>query len=208
MGHKTKVLLLVGGAPYHDKPEHREILSALLGSRFDVTMADDAEVLTPENLDSYDVIADYTSWWEPTEEQCRALLDAVAGGKGYFCMHPATASFMNSFGYHEMVGGTFIEHDPNKLFTVKIDTAKRVEKHPITQDVGDFEIQDELFVVDGNQTEWNILARAEGHPVLWTKEWGKGRVHTNVLGHDERALNNPSLRTLIILGVEWVAGLR
>lgn len=208
MGHETKVLLLVGGAPYHDKPEHREILSTLLASKFDVTMADDPDVLTRENLDRYDVIADYTSWWEPTEAQCNALLDAVAGGKGYVCMHPATASFMNSPGYHEMVGGTFIQHDPNKLFTVKVDTARRVEKHPITQGVGEFQIQDELFIVEGDQTKWHILARAEGHPVLWTTGRGKGRVHTNVLGHDGRALNNPSLRTLIIQGVEWVAGIR
>ena len=83
MGYKTKVLLLVGGAPYHDQPEHRRILSDLLGSKFDVTMSDNAKILTSENLDNYDIIADYTSWWEPTEEQCSALLDAVAGGKGY-----------------------------------------------------------------------------------------------------------------------------
>ena len=205
---RTSVLLLVGGAPYHDQPEHREILASLFGSRFDVTMADDPRVLTPENLQSYDVIADYTSWWEPSEEQNSALLDAVEGGKGYFCMHPATASFLNSPEHIAMVGGRFIVHDPNKIFTVKIGTARHVKEHPITEGIGDFPIQDELFVVDGDQTQWHILARAEGHPVLWTKMWGEGRVHSSTLGHDGRALNNLSLQTLIVNGVEWVAGLK
>lgn len=204
---RIKVLLLVGGAPYHDQPEHREILASMFGSRFDVTMSDDAEVLTPENLKGYEVIADYTSWWEPTKAQHQAVLDAVAGGKGYFCMHPATASFLNDAGHVSMVGGQFIEHDPNKIFTVKIGTARQVQEHPITEGIGDFPIQDELFIVEGDQNQWNIIARAEGHAVLWTKQWGEGRVHTNVLGHDGHALNNLSLQTLILRGIEWAAGL-
>ena len=77
MAHSTKVLLLVGGPEYHDLPEHREILSDILGSRFETTMTDDLTVLQPEVLDGYDVIANYTTFMEPTEEQCDALLDAV-----------------------------------------------------------------------------------------------------------------------------------
>ena len=204
----ARVLLLVGGASYHDQPEHREILSSLFSSKFETTMADNAQVLTSENLGHYDAIADYTSWWEPSEEQHKAVLGAVRAGLGYFCMHPATASFLNDAEHIAMVGGLFIDHDPNKVFVVNIPTARHVEKHPITQGIGDFPIQDELFVVDGDQTQWHIIARAEGHPVLWCKDWGQGRVHTNVLGHDGRALNNPSLQTLILNGVEWVAGLR
>ncbi len=70
MKSKVKVLLLVGGAPYHDQPEHREVLSSMLGSKFDLTMAGYPDrTLSPENLSDYDVIADYTSWWEPSRPQ-------------------------------------------------------------------------------------------------------------------------------------------
>jgi hypothetical protein len=41
MGKDTKVLLLVGGAQYHDQPEHRQILSEFIGAKFDLTMTDD-----------------------------------------------------------------------------------------------------------------------------------------------------------------------
>jgi len=206
--HDIKVLLLVGGPQYHDLPEHREILPDMLGARFDVTMTDDLAVLQPEVLDGYDVIANYTTFFEPAQEQCDALLEAVHKGKGYIGLHPATATFWNCPRYLEMIGGKFIVHDPNKVFTVNIGTSRYVEKHPITEGVGDFPIQDELYIVEGDLTQWHILARAEGHPVLWTKEWGQGRVHSNTLGHDGHALNNLSLKTLYLNGVEWVAGLR
>jgi type 1 glutamine amidotransferase len=206
--HDTKVLLLVGGPEYHDLPEHREILPAMLGARFDVTMTDDMAVLTPDGLAGYDVIANYTTFFEPTQEQCDALLEAVYEGKGYVGLHPATATFWNCPRYLEMIGGKFMVHDPNKVFTVNIGTSRHVEPHPITEGVGDFPIQDELYVCDGDMTQWQILARAEGHPVLWNKKWGKGRVHSNTLGHDGRALNNLSLKTLYLNAIEWAAGLR
>ena len=216
MKSKVKVLLLVGGAPYHDQPEHREVLSSMLGSKFDLTMAGYPDrTLSPENLSDYDVIADYTSWWEPSRPQYLALLKAVIGGKGYACLHPATGTFMNSSGYHDMVGASFVYHDPNKIFKVQFGENKHfgtgemiLEKHPIVEGVEDFEVQDELFVVQGDMTKWHILARAEGHPVVWTKKYGKGRVYCNALGHDHRALNNPAIQTLYIQGIEWAAGLR
>ena len=221
MKTEAKVLLLVGGAPYHDTREHREILWSMLGAKFDLAMADDPEVLTPENLAGYDVFVNYTSFWVPTEEQCNALVDAVAGGKGIACLHPSSASFYTCPAYLDMIGGYFVYHDPNKLFTVRMSgytekdhwfevqgMAVDVPEHPITQGIDDFQIQDELFVIEGDQTKWHVLARAEGHPVIYTKMWGKGRVCQNALGHDARALNSPSLQTLYIRGIEWAAGLK
>ena len=206
MGTDTKVLLLVGGPEYHDTPETRAALSGLLSRKFDVTMTDDLAVLKPETLSGYDVIVNFTTFLEPTDEQIGALLDAVAGGKGFVGIHGATATFGNSPAYIGMIGGKLIVHDPNKRFKVNIGTARAVEEHPITQGVDDFEIQDELYIIEGDLTQWHILARAEGHPIVYTKMWGKGRVYNNALGHDVRALSNPGFQTLIINGVEWAAG--
>ena len=220
MADKLNVLLLVGGAPYHDTPEHRDILSSVLSAKFDVAMADDAEALTPENFAAYDVFANYTSFWVPTDEQCDALVSAVAGGMGIACLHPSSASFYTCPAYLDMIGGHFVYHDPNKLFTVRMSgytekdhwfeeqgIAVDVPAHPITEGIDDFQIQDELFVIEGDQTKWHVLARAEGHPVIYTKMWGKGRVCQISLGHDTSALNNPSLQALYVRGVSWAAGL-
>lgn len=219
MPKDVKVLLLVGGAWYHDQPEHREILSEMMSSQFDLTMSDSPDVLTRENLADYDVIVSYTSWWEPTDEQNRALLDAVAGGKGFACLHPSTASFFNCPEHLEMIGGEFIMHDRFKTLTVNVGRetprerqlrqkglAKPKEPHPIIEGMENFEVADELFYIQGDQTQWNILARAEGHPVVFTKSWGKGRVFNIALGHDDRPLGNPNVQKLHVRGIRWAAG--
>jgi type 1 glutamine amidotransferase len=106
-----------------------------------------------------------------------------------------------------MIGGKFIAHDANKEFLVQISNAGAVVPHPITKRIDNFKIQDELYIIEGDMTQWEILARAEGHPVIFNKTYGKGRVHNNALGHDARALNNPSFQKLIINGIIWAAKL-
>jgi len=218
MTDKLNVLLLVGGAWYHDQPEHRQALSSMLQDAFALTLSDDPAVLTAKKLARYDVIADYSSWWEPSEAQNQALLDAVAGGTGYVCLHPASASFWNSSDHLDMIGGRFIMHDPYKAFVVEVGkpdyyTRRQIESgalqaqvHPIVEGIADFEVADELFYIQGNQNEWNILARAEGHPVVFTKSWGQGRVVSIALGHDDRPLSNPNVEQLHIRGIQWAGG--
>ena len=220
MADKLNVLLLVGGPGgwYHDQPFHREMLNTLFTSQFAVTMTDSPGMLIAEVLEQFDVIASYSGWWEPTQQQCDNLMNAVRGGKGFACLHPSTASFYNSDDYLDMVGGEFIVHDPFKPFTVNVGApsnrenraltaglASPKEPHQIIAGMSDFEVEDELFVIQGDQTQWNILARAEGHPVVFTKCWGEGRVFNIALGHDDRALSTPSVRELYLRGVRWAA---
>lgn len=207
MGQEIKVLLLVGGAEYHDQPEHRQILSNFIGAEFDLTMTDDLEILNPDSLGTYDAIVNYTTFVNPTENQINALLDTVRKGKGFVGIHGATATFWNSPEYIDLIGGRFITHDPNKEFLVQIRTAGAVIPHPISKDIDDFTIQDELYIIEGDIRKWEILARAEGHPIIFNKMYGSGRIHNNALGHDAKALSNPSLQKLIINGIAWSAGL-
>jgi uncharacterized protein len=201
----TKVLLLVGGPDYHDTPETRAAMYGVLDEAFDVTMSDDLADLNADNLADYDAVVNFTTFLEPTDEQTDALLSAVEAGLGFVGIHGATATFWNQPRYLDMIGGKFIVHDAFKQFTVNIGTAREVETHPITADMEDFTIEDELYIVEGDLTQWHILARAEGHPIVYTKMWGKGRVYSNALGHDNRALENASFQKLVRRGVAWVA---
>lgn len=200
-----KVLLLVGGPTYHDAPGDQRTALGFIGKSFDVTMTDDMAVLAPENLAKYDVIVNYTTFFEPPADQMQALLDAVAAGKGFVGIHGATATFWNSPDYVKLIGGKFVEHDPNKLFHVKMNY-NHAAASPITEGIADFDIQDELYIIEGDLTEWEILGRAEGHAIIYNKTWGKGRVHSNALGHDKRAINNPAFQELIVRGIRWAGG--
>ena len=53
------------------------------------------------------------------------------------------------------------------------------------------------------------LARMKGmdadHPQVWTADYGKGRVFSVTLGHDEVSLHFGGLQALILRGTEWAA---
>lgn len=204
----TRVLLLVGGPEYHNTAEHRRILSEFIGAQCTVAMREDLDVLTDEDLDPFHVIVNFTTFLEPTVRQSNAMVNAIFHGKGYVGIHGASATFWNQPEYLRMLGGTFIVHDPLKLFKVQFGSVRCVEPHPITAGIEDFDIEDELYIVEGDQTKWHIISRAEGHPILYTKTYGNGRVHYNALGHDALALSNPGFQKLVLNGIEWAAQLR
>jgi type 1 glutamine amidotransferase len=214
----VKILLLVGGS-HHDDPEMRATFMDFLGrpENFEVTMSEDMDVLTKENLAGYDVIINTTTDREPTDEQHYALLDAVAGGKGFLAIHGALASFWNSEAYFGMIGGRLygkVRKDREEGYTVQIDIPShmakgwKTEDHPITMGIEGYEVQDEIFVLEGDQTQWHVLARLFGNAAMYTKTFGKGRVFVTILGHDATELGRPTYQTLILNAVEWVCRLR
>src|SRR5437763_970256 len=105
-----RVLLLMGGADYHNEAQHRDAFLDRLGSHTELSLQisdlkpsvfidDTLAALTPALLARFDVIANCTTFLEPTEEQVDALISAVEGGKGYVGIHGATATFWNSARY-------------------------------------------------------------------------------------------------------------
>lgn len=229
---KLRVLLLVGGAEYHNQPFHTAELAGIISGEAgaDLRITDDLGVLNSATLAEYQAIVNWSTFVKPTEAQIGALLGAVESGIGFLGIHGATATFWNSAPYLKMIGSRFVRHDPYKKFTVNIDD----RAHPITAGVEDFEVEDELYELGGdangfqaladgvNQgipnrdlreygdgplpSDIHVLASAEGHPLLYTKTFGKGRIHYNALGHDTKALTHASFRQLVRQGLAWVAG--
>jgi len=202
------VLLMLGGPEYHNSPAHRKALEDILKPVGTLIVSNNLDPLTDEGLKPFDVIVNYSTFLEPTPKQASSLLSAIFRGRGFVGIHGATATFWNSPEYLRMIGGTFIVHYELNMFRVQFGSVRCVEPHPITEGIQDFDIEDELYIVEGDQTQWHILARGEGHPLLYTKMYGNGRVHYNALGHDTRALSNPSFQKLVLNAVEWAARIR
>ena len=229
---KLRALLLVGGPDYHNRPFHAAELAGILVGEAgcDLRITDDLSVLEPGELGRHQVVVNWSTFVRPTEEQVGALLAAVEGGTGLLGIHGATATFWNSPAYLRALGSRFVRHDPYKLFRVDIDDPT----HPITAGVESFEVEDELYELGGDfagfdklaeglaagrpnselrqfgegplPPDTRVLASAEGHPLLYVRHHGKGRVHYNALGHDMKALAHPSFRQLVRQGLAWVAG--
>ena len=109
-----------------------------------------------------------------------------------------------------MVGARFGRHDPLKHFTIKFTD----DDHPITSGLADYDHDDELYELTADFVDRTnvvplsgitVLAEAEGHPMVYVKTHGKGRVAYLASGHDARSLDHPTFRTLFTRAIAWVA---
>jgi type 1 glutamine amidotransferase len=98
-------------------------------------------------------------------------------------------------------------HGPRSDFKVKI-----VDKeHAITKGAEDFSTNDELYAKLLGDVKINVLVEADSdwskktEPLMWTLEYGQGRVFANAFGHDGNAVKNPAVAKLMVRGCEWAA---
>jgi len=213
-----KVLLISGddvsAHPWRDISETtREALVA--AKKFDVRVCEDPLILESQTaLNAYDVIVFtiYSQRMPVLPEQAQQnLLTFVKNGKGFFVQHLASASFPKWEEFGKLCGRKWIMgtsgHGPRAVFQTKI-----VDKeHPITAGLDDFQADDELYAKLQGTGEIHVLMQADSdwskktEPLLFTLNYGKGRVVHNAFGHDRKALLNPSVQRIIARGVEWAA---
>lgn len=213
-----RALLLLGQAPeqtrqFHNQPEHWGLLAehlraADLSARW---ITDDLSILNPADLTRFDVDLNYSTALAPTDNQAAALLATVRGGTGFVGLHAATTTFLNQPEYLAMVGARFRRHDPIKRFTIAFTS----RSHPITSGLVDYEHEDELYQLTADFANRDnvlplegieVLAEAEGHPMVYVKQYGAGRVAYLAQGHDRRSLGHPTYRTLFTRAIAWAAG--
>lgn len=192
---------------------YNDILVGHLSDFARVTVTDDLSVLNKRNLEHYDVIINNSLFQEPTAEQLEAFYQFIESGKSYFAIHAGLVSFLNSDQYTEMIGGRFINHDDIKTFTVNAsdywygwETEDKGYKHPVVRELEDFRTLDELYMVQFNTDDLEVIARAEYHPIMWTRNWGKGKVLCLTLGHGQYSQENEGFKSLFTNGVKWLTG--
>lgn len=214
-----KVLLIAGDdvAPFHDWREisekTREVLA--MSDRFGVKVCEDPLILESNTaLSAYDVIVltmFHRGTPKMTEQAKKNLLDFVKDGKGFYVQHLGSASFPDWDEFGKLCGRKWVMgtsgHSPRSVFDTKIANAD----HPITQGMKDFKIFDELYSKLQGDTEIEVLVSAysdwsqKTEPLVFVLPYGKGRSVHNALGHDFKAILNPSMQQLIRNGVEWAA---
>lgn len=206
------VLVLVGGS-HHDSPAVRSSLEDIFsdGGAHAVTQSEDMAILRAETLEPFDVIVNATTDRRPEAAEHYALLNAVAQGRGLVVVHGGLASFWNSQAYFGMVGSKFAGKSLDDRgagdFMVNLGPNRSTLGHPITAGLADYAVNDELFFLQGDQTQWKVLARAQGHPIMYVKSFGLGRVFVCALGHDETRFDVPTTTEILRRGARWTAKL-
>jgi type 1 glutamine amidotransferase len=222
----ARILLLSGGQrQHHGYRDQAFYLAELLENtgRYEVTMGEEAAILESPALRKYDLIIANADRRDPefkyTRSQQAAILDSIRSGQGYVSIHAADNAAADWLPeWKEMLGGVFSHVGLPDGKVHKGDyVVKIVDKsNPITRELADFPLHDELYYNVQMRPDVAPLATVEYNgtawPVAWTRQFGKGRVFHLVLGHrdfgpgKDDPVRNPNLGKLLLQGVDWVAG--
>jgi uncharacterized protein len=204
---------------------------------FDITHTKDGRIFLPETLKEFDAFFFQTQGDLTKEggdhqppmppEGKKALLDAIASGKGFAGCHCASDTF-HSPGHHngdfvrqpmldpyiEMLGGEFIRHGQQQKSWMRVVDPK----FPGTEEIKDFQLNEEwyslknfapdLHVVLVQDTEGmhNVDYQRPNYPATWARKHEKGRVFFTSMGHREDVWTNPTFQQLLMGGLRWVFG--
>jgi type 1 glutamine amidotransferase len=227
--------LIITGQNGHDWRATTPLLRKALEDtgKFEVRVMEEFRGAGPEALAPYDlVVLNYFERRRPElrwgERADNALLEFVRSGKGLVMYHFSTAAFDGWQEYEKMSGGNWRpnqgHHSAPHDFTVDI----KDPDHPITRGLKKSfpQAKDELYANLRWQPakQFHVLATAyddhalyQGkarqpipgpgldHPMLWTVQYGKGRVFGTALGHDAAAVGTPAFVVTYQRGAEWAA---
>jgi type 1 glutamine amidotransferase len=189
--------------------------------------------LTPDNLKKYDaLLLNYRdtpkgakespdSVW--SNDNMQAFLGAVRSGKGLVVYHHTSSAFLEKVEFERCIAGGWRGqgyHGPKHQFTVKtVPTGGGTARaHPIMAGMpaSFLHTVDELYANSVMFPENEVLATAysdpareygtgKHEPMIWVKNYGRGRVFVNAMGHDTDAMKGLGFQTLMIRGIEWAA---
>ncbi|MDR0422907.1 MAG: ThuA domain-containing protein [Proteiniphilum sp.] len=211
-----KVLYVYGGWEGHEPEKCRDLFVPWL-------RAEGAEVTVSDRLDCYedaalmadvDLIIQHFTQGEISGAQERGLREAVRRGAGLAGWHGGTGdSFRNNVDFQYMIGGQWVAHPGGVItYTVRITDAD----DPVTKGLSDFGMKSEQYYmhIDPNTKVLATTTFSGEHdfwiegaviPVVWKKQYGKGRVFYSSLGHVASDFDVPEALEIMKRGIRWAA---
>jgi len=233
---RKKKLLFVGQSKgfQHDAVSHAAGTLWKLGQEsglWDTYIRTDCELVTKKklgnnakNIGFFDAVAFYTSGELDMDESQKAdLLSFVRDdGKGFLAIHSGNDTFYKWAEYGEMVGGYFDQH-PWDTFDAPL----------VVEDPGfpgmsflprAFTMRDEIYQVRNySRDKVRVLLRLDADKVdlknrrvhrtdkdfavIWVRNYGKGRVMYNGLGHVEAVWDRPDIQKMCVEHIKWLMGM-
>jgi uncharacterized protein len=147
-----------------------------------------------------------------SEEYIRKITKAHHDGANAVVIHCAMHTYRASKidDWREFLGVTSRRHDHQSNYPVKIVATE----HPITKGVSPNWVtpKDELYIIETVWPKTTVLATSVSekdggsHPVLWTNQYGKGRVFGTTYGHSNETFADKDFRRVLVQGIVWAAG--
>lgn len=158
----------------------------------------------PNDLSVFSALVIYVHHKKISDGALEALDGFVSNGGGILGVHTATASFMQQMHYFEILGGRFIGHGPVDSFEIK-----PVTESDIFAGIPAFTVKDEIYIHELQPgIKAHFIATHEGKeiPIVWTHQYGKGRVCYTVPGHTTGSMRNTTYQKILRRGLNWVCG--
>lgn len=204
------VLIVYGGYSGHHPKEIATLFKTYLQSQnMDVILSESMEIFDElDFLMSQDLIIPIWTMGEISESQMNNISTAVKSGVGLAGSHGGMCdAFRNTPEWQFMTGSNWVAHPGNN--NVRYSVSIKDKNHPITNNINDFSIVSEQYYLHVDPVV-NVLAstvfkfNGVEMPVVYTKEWGKGRVFYNSIGHEPSIFKNEVLE-LMQNGLLWAA---
>ena len=214
-----RVLLITGGHGFN-----REHFNALMNSLPGITVTearhpDALPMFRPENRSKYDVVLFYDMPKTIGEQEKKDFIDLLNEGKGIVVWHHAYCSYQDWPEYQKIIGGRYHEEPwtdsngverPKSTYKYNVNFRVRVadRRHPATRGIRDFDIIDETYGNGSVNPEVRVLLATDEPTstpsVAWAHSYGKSKVVTILLGHDNQAWSNPNFAKLLEQSIKWV----
>lgn len=176
------------------------------------------------NLNYFDAVVFCTSGELPmNDEQKAALLSFLKDdGKGFLGLHAATDTLYKWPEYGEMIGGYFDFHPWNVFdapLVVEDSSFPGMQHLPRA-----FTLRDEIYQIrEFSRDKVRVLLSLDSSKldmtkpyihrtdndfaVIWARNYGKGRVLYNGLGHLNEVFDRPDVQKMMVEHMKWILGL-
>ena len=223
-----RTAVVTGGHPF-DVLGFNQLFKKLNGVEIYIQHMDDFSSSTPDEIDQYDVILFYTMLLElpipitfrhedsPSDypgNPLSAFEQLEKSKKGIFILHhsilayPELPIWNNWVGLGEDCAAKFLaspEVAPPESITIEIDDSN----HPITEGITDWEMTDEMYLMDGPGPDDHILLRTSNSKSMknlgWVRNINQNRIFCWQSGHDKRAWENLNFISILERGIYWCA---
>lgn len=150
-----------------------------------------------------------------TRDQQQAIASFVRDGKGLVVVHAGIDAFYGWPEFREMVGGGLFQNHP---FTREARVTIEDQKNAAVSHLGpSVTYKEEYYYLDHNpRPNSHVLASLDltsvgdttrtDHPLIFVRQYGKGRVYVNVLGHFGDTWKRDDYFKGVLQGIRIAAG--
>ena len=214
---KIKVAVITGHHPY-DVVGFQTLFRNLPGIDAYPQNIEDFVTDTGESRGTYEALVFYNYHLPtPGSEQypmggsvMEALTTLGDSKQGIFLLHHAILAYPEWPQWQEISGGIHLAEDGPVHQDQVVQIRNVSPRHPITQNLQDFDVIDETYGANNAENNSEILLTTDHSESMktmaWTRQYKNARVFCYQSGHDRAVFNNEGFQTVLMRGIQWCAG--